>query len=158
MAVPQPTDQGQDDATGQPHQQRDPDLPEEDLPHVGLLDRAGREPADDQGRGLQTDVAAHGGDDGNKATIATTSWNVKRDSQRIAPETRLPIRLVNNHGSRSRAAAMLEDLDCVSSSRAPAIFSMSSVASSRITSTTSSTVMMPTSVLSFSTTGMASRL
>src|SRR5579884_2263167 len=67
MAVPQPTDQGQDDATGQPHQQRDPDLPEEDLPHVGLLDRAGREPADDQGRGLQTDVAAHGGDDGNKA-------------------------------------------------------------------------------------------
>ena len=46
----------------------------------------------------------------------------------------------------------------VSSSVAPAIFSMSSVASSRMTSTTSSTVMMPTSVLSFSTTGIANRL
>ena len=71
---------------------------------------------------------------------------------------RLPTRFVKSHGNRRPAAFMLEDSSSTSPSEAPAIISMSSVASSRITSTTSSTVMMPTSVWSFSTTGMARRL
>ena len=72
----------------------------------------------------------------------------------------LPTRFVSSHGTRIRTALNTEEVMNVSSSSifVPDIFSMSSVASSRMTSTMSSTVMIPTSLPSFSTTGIASRL
>ena len=97
---------------------------------------------------------------GMNVTTATTSWIVARKNHKIEPDTMLPIRLVSSQGTRSRTEWSAEE--CMSSSSSsicvPDIFSMSSVAASWMMSTTSSTVIIPTRVLSLSTTGIASRL
>ena len=86
-------------------------------------------------------------------TCSTVAWNWRTTiAARVAVT-----RLTPSHGSRLRHDSNGPVSTC-SSADTPARRRMSSVASSLMTSMTSSTVMMPTSLFSSSTTGIASRL
>src|SRR6476619_6373276 len=64
--MPDPTDQRQYYPAGHAHQQSDLHLAEKDVPDVGYLDQPGRETTDDERGRLKSDVAAHGGNQGNE--------------------------------------------------------------------------------------------
>ena len=91
------------------------------------------------------------------AASATTSATVAWNSRTTSAATVAVTRFTPSHGSRLRHASHGGVKTC-SSAGTPARRRMSSVASSLMTSMTSSTVMMPASRFSSSTTGIASRL
>src|SRR3990172_3163620 len=95
---------------------------------------------------------------GANETRAIICSSVALKCHRTAPTTISPSIVTISHGKRNRATLKGELVNIYSSSSVPAIFNISSVASSRITSITSSTVMIPTSLSSLSTTGTASML
>ena len=156
--MPNPADERENHAAGKPHQESDLDFTKKHAPHIRQLDQPGRQSSNNEGRGLEAHVPTHRGNDRNKTDNGHHFLNripelpQNRAGQQTADEIRKQPRKPYLGDDR------LEDFDTESSSIAPAILSMSSVASSRITSTTSSTVIMPTNLLSLSMTGIASKL
>ena len=61
-------------SAGDAHQGTDDQLLEEKAPEIVEIDAAGREPTNDDHRGLGTDVTAHGADHGNEGHQCDHLW------------------------------------------------------------------------------------
>ncbi len=73
MAVPKPTHQNHQEATGEPQQEADPGFTEEKLSHIRHFDSAGGQTSDNEDRRLKPPFPPMAAMTGTKLTITTAS-------------------------------------------------------------------------------------